>query len=139
MKSFLISTLAILLSVATIVHSGPIPDEFKDVAPDIRETCTKLTSVSTDLIEKAGLGDFVEDDKLKCYLKCLFDQFRLLSPKGFNFEAMLGLTPPKMKDAAVKAVKDCRDTTGKPDDMCDLSFNLHKCFYNSSPDQYFIM
>lgn len=63
------------------------------------------------MVEKAAAGEFIEDDKLKCYMKCVFDQFRLVSKKGFNFDAMLGLSPPKMKDTAIKAIAACRDTS----------------------------
>lgn len=67
--------------------------------------------ITTEMIEAAGRGEFSDDPTLKCYLKCLFDQFRLLSKKGFNFEAMIKLTPPNMKDNVLKMADACRDTS----------------------------
>ncbi|KAK0162980.1 hypothetical protein PV327_006703 [Microctonus hyperodae] len=101
----------IAFPLIAMIHAGPIPDEFKEVAPGIRETCMKESGAEEAIIEKAATGEFIEDDKFKCYTKCVFDQFRLISKKGFNFEAMLGLSPPKMKDTAVKAIAACRDTS----------------------------
>nr|ASM47935.1 odorant binding protein 3 [Macrocentrus cingulum] len=131
---FVISALSLLV----LVHAGPIPKEFQDVAAGIRETCMKESGVVLELIERAGKGDFADDQTLKCYLKCIFDQFRLISKKGFNYKAFLTLAPPDLKDKATKLIELCGDTTGKPDDMCDLSWNINKCMYNAYPDVYFI-
>ncbi|XP_057328004.1 general odorant-binding protein 69a-like [Microplitis mediator] len=139
MTKFLLSFVGVLVLIA-YVQSGPVPEEFKDVQPTIRAACVKESGLtSEDLVNKAAVGEFTDDPQLKCYLKCIFDQFRLVSKRGINFDAMLALSPPSMKENAIKMVKECRDTKGKEGDLCDLSFEVTKCLYNSNPETYFIL
>ncbi|XP_008559485.1 general odorant-binding protein 69a [Microplitis demolitor] len=139
MAKFLLSIVSVLVLIA-YAQSGPVPEEFKEVQPTVRAACVKESGItSEDLINKAAVGEFTDDPQLKCYLKCLLDQFRLVSKNGINFDAMLALSPPSMKEDATKMIKECRDTKGKEGDLCDLAFEATKCLYNSNPEKYFIL
>ncbi|XP_034946760.1 general odorant-binding protein 83a-like [Chelonus insularis] len=138
-KFLLTSVIGCLLVIS--IHAGPIPDEFKDVAPSIREVCVAETGVPVDLIEKANNGELTADNKLKCYLKCVFDQFRLVNDKkGVNFDVFLKLAPPSYKEVAENIVKECRDTKAETEgDLCDLVFQINKCMRKVAGDLYFVM
>nr|WGC54905.1 odorant-binding protein 5 [Psyttalia incisi] len=130
----------ILISLVGYISAGPIPKEFQEVAGDIRKVCIAETGTTVDLIERAGKGDFAEDENLKCYLKCLLAQFGLISKKGLNFEQLVKVAPPDMKDMAKQLGVTCKDIKiNEAGDQCDLAYHMSKCFFNTFPEQYFIM
>ncbi|KAF7996739.1 hypothetical protein HCN44_002385 [Aphidius gifuensis] len=124
-------------SLVIYTSAGPVPKEFEDVAPEIRKICLAESGTTNEMVNEVGLGKFTEDDKLKCYLRCLFDQFRLMTPKGLNFKGFLALSPPNMKEKAVVMVEKCKETKGT--DSCDLAYNINYCFYKTYPVEFFII
>ncbi|CAG9834999.1 unnamed protein product [Diabrotica balteata] len=45
----------------------------------IHTMCVSEIGVSEDVIDKARSGDFVQDAKLKCFMKCYFDKIGVVS------------------------------------------------------------
>ncbi|KAG8042507.1 hypothetical protein G9C98_005141 [Cotesia typhae] len=130
-----------MIHVGLFLQSRPsfVTDEMIAMAASVVNACQRQTGVATADIEAVRNGQWPESRQLKCYLKCIFDQFRLVSKRGINFDAMLALSPPSMKESAAKMVKECREIKGKEGDLCDLSYEVTKCLYNSNPETYFIL
>lgn len=56
----------------------PPPELLRAVKP-IRDICVVKTGVSEEAIKKFSDGQIHEDEKLKCYMNCLFHEFNLVS------------------------------------------------------------
>jgi hypothetical protein len=81
----------ILCALSGVLAGGGIPEEMQELVDTLHNTCVDETGVAegegdsetevhhftlsvADVIGKAQKGDFVEDDKLKCYMKCIMEQ-----------------------------------------------------------------
>ncbi|XP_043285604.1 uncharacterized protein [Venturia canescens] len=126
-----------LALMAVGIKGAAVPVELQESGKVARNICLEQTGISVDLIDKAILGDFSEDENFKCYFKCLLEQFGVFENGVINFDIMLALVPDSIKETGTKAVQDCRGTTGK--DMCDQAYNLEKCFYKINPETFFII
>ncbi|XP_066603289.1 general odorant-binding protein 69a-like [Prorops nasuta] len=132
-KLFLVLSLAGLIAVA---QCGETPELLKMVTANLRRTCIQRTGVAEDVIDNTSKGIFANDNKLKCYFKCVFEELTMLDESGqINFNFLLDMLPASARKAAEKVVEDCKGITGK--DLCDMSYNVNKCAYLSNPQIYF--
>ncbi|XP_011299086.1 general odorant-binding protein 56d-like [Fopius arisanus] len=130
----------VTVCLVAAINAGEIPEEFREIAPEVRRVCLEETGAEVEWIEKANKGEFTDDQKFKCYLKCTVAQFGAVSRKGVNFDALAKLAPPAYKTKLEQIVAACKDTKGtKPGDVCDQVYEVSKCFYRTAPDVYFVM
>ncbi|XP_077301049.1 general odorant-binding protein 83a-like [Arctopsyche grandis] len=116
--------------------------EFLDLLKPVVEKCEMMTTVDKQLVQHFSEGKMPDDPKLKCYMKCMFLEFEVLdSVTGtFHYEKMLELIPESMKKIAYNMGKNCIHFKGEDgDDLCQVSFDLHKCWQQSDPEHYFLM
>nr|QFO46779.1 odorant binding protein [Cylas formicarius]QFO46780.1 odorant binding protein [Cylas formicarius] len=93
-----------------------------------RQECVAETKVDPILIEKADLGEFPEDEKLKCFTKCFYQKAGFVNDKG---EVQLDVVKAKIpteadREQALKIVAKCQ-LKGK--DPCETVYLIHKCYY----------
>ncbi|THK32955.1 general odorant-binding protein 83a [Diachasma alloeum] len=139
MVKYVISA-SLAVCLVAVINAGEIPPEFKEIAPEVRRVCLEETGAKVEWIEKANKGEFTDDPKFKCYLKCTVAQFGAVSRKGVNFDALAKLAPPAYKEKLEKIIAVCKDTKGTiPGDVCDQVYESSKCFQRTSPDDYFVM
>ncbi|XP_063977045.1 general odorant-binding protein 56d-like [Diachasmimorpha longicaudata] len=139
MVKYIVSAFIAVCLVAAI-RAGEIPPEFKEIAPEVRRVCLEESGAENEWVVKANKGDFTDDPKFKCYLKCTLAQFGAVSRKGVNFDALTKLAPPAYKEILDKVISACKDTKPTiPGDVCDQVYEASKCFYRAAPDNYFVM
>nr|QTI50352.1 odorant binging protein [Agrilus zanthoxylumi] len=85
------------------------------------------------MIEKANKGDFADDDRLKCYLKCIMGQMAAMNEEGvIDPEAVVAVLPDELKDILSPGIRACGSKVGK--DQCENAWLTHKCYYEHSPE-----
>nr|QHN69063.1 odorant binding protein 6 [Sirex nitobei] len=127
-----------LFFLTTFVFGGAIPDDMKAFAKALRDICIAESGTMKEYIEKASKGEFTNDEKLKCYFKCLFEKLDLITEAGeLDYEKMMDFAPKFLKQSAMKMIENCRSTTGT--DLCDTAFKVNKCFQKTDPTTYFVI
>ncbi|KAK4885853.1 hypothetical protein RN001_002124 [Aquatica leii] len=90
--------------------------------------CIESTKVSPRLVQKALVeGSFVNDQNLKCFLKCLFVSMGDMDETGEMMVDMLKAQAPKhLNDTQVdEIVLKCKQLGGS--DACDIAYNVAEC------------
>lgn len=85
--------------------------------------------MNPELIEKADNGNFVEDDKLKCFTKCFYQKAGFIDDKG---EILIDVIKSKIpegvdKDKALEVIETCKKHVGA--NTCETAYLVHKCYF----------
>ncbi|XP_012278868.1 general odorant-binding protein 83a [Orussus abietinus] len=127
---------AVTALIISVVQSGEIPEELKEAGKQAHDICVKKTGAQEEHIANAMKGEFAEDEKFKCYLNCILEQFNLLKEDDtINYEVMEQLAPESMKSNLEQMKKECGQSAGA--NKCEKAFNLNKCAYKVNPNTYF--
>ncbi|XP_049877497.1 general odorant-binding protein 83a-like [Pectinophora gossypiella] len=119
----------------------PTKEFVEQLRPTV-EKCEEKTGVDKTLVEQFSKGEsMVDDDKLKCYMKCIFVELELLNESNgiFRYEKMLNMLPEDMKSIAYNMGQACVHFIGDQNtDMCQVSYDLHRCWQKKDPQHYFL-
>ncbi|KAJ8932124.1 hypothetical protein NQ314_014905 [Rhamnusium bicolor] len=93
-----------------------------------RENCVFETKVDAELIDKADKGDFVDDEKLKCFTKCFYQKAGFVTENGdLLLDTIKAKIPATVdKEKALKVIEKCQQ---KGKDACETVFLVHKCYF----------
>nr|WJJ63267.1 odorant binding protein 9 [Pachyrhinus yasumatsui] len=99
-----------------------------------RQECIEETKVNPELIEKADLGEFTEDDALKCFTKCFYQKAGFVNDEGeVQKDVVEAKLPPQAdKKKALEIVDKCK-LKGK--DSCETVYLIHKCYFEHTHPQ----
>lgn len=139
---FLLNMAVVLLEVMlTLASDKPIPRRDAEYPPAYvleiskkpHKMCVASTGVSEDAIKRFSDEDIFEDDeKLKCYMQCLFEKFRYTDDKGeLHLGKVMDSIPEEYEDIALKMGSKCLKPKGKT--LCERAFWFHKCWKTSDP------
>ncbi|KAL0279175.1 UNVERIFIED_CONTAM: hypothetical protein PYX00_000784 [Menopon gallinae] len=109
--------LSVLLAVFFVaIASAKTPDEI------ISEKCAKEYKLEKAVIDKFNKTRPIEtkDKNIKCYLKCLLTESKLMNAKG-------EFTLPKFEDNKKFAELSHACKTVNNADLCEKAFLFHKC------------
>lgn len=85
-----------------------------------------------EAIKKFSDEEIHEDEKLKCYMNCLFHEAKVVDDNGdVHLEKLHDSLPSSMHDIAMHMGKRCLYPEGET--LCDKAFWLHKCWKQSDP------
>jgi hypothetical protein len=96
--------------------------------------CVENTGVSLDAIKRFSDGPvaFDDDEKLKCYMHCMFHETGMLQDNGdFHFVKMLEKVPTDLLTIVMRMGRNCMKITG--DNGCERAFSLHRCLKQQDP------
>lgn len=87
-----------------------MPDNLKPAARLLHRHCVDETKVDEALIEASVSGNLPKDDKLGCYIHCLFDTAGLihLDTGKVRFDEVSHLFPDKHKGLIDKVTEQCQ-------------------------------
>ncbi|XP_069681139.1 general odorant-binding protein 72-like [Periplaneta americana] len=140
----ILSITMVILAIALKETSGALtPDQLKKAIGMIRKACQPKSGVSTDLIDAVNAGDFQDDRKLKCYMRCVLGMGQGMSSKGkLTYDVALAygkkMLPSDMLQKLTVAMEKCRHIGEEfaQLDACDLAFEFMKCMYNADPELF---
>ncbi|XP_035772568.1 general odorant-binding protein 83a-like [Anopheles albimanus] len=116
----------------------PPPDTLAFYKP-YAEQCVTETGVSVAAIKRFSDQDIFEDDqKLKCFMECMFRVSNLTDAKGeVHLGKLLDTIKPEYEDLALRMGAKCMKAKGK--DLCERAFWYHKCWKTADPVHYYLI
>nr|AIU64831.1 putative odorant-binding protein 3 [Telenomus podisi] len=102
--------------------------------------CLKESGAKLEQVVAARSGTFANDNKLKCYYKCILEQMKMMKDGRFQVEHTERQIKNVMKDSLheplIRSGLKCYNKRTKSE-PCELSFEAVKCWYNSNPSYFF--
>ncbi|XP_050305821.1 general odorant-binding protein 56a-like [Anthonomus grandis grandis] len=119
---------SIVLAVVSAISCQDFTEEQRKRIIENRQECIKETKVNPELIERADLGEFTEDESLKCFTKCFYQKAGFVNDKG---EVQRDVIEEKLpagadKKKALEIVDKCK-AEGK--NACETVYLVHKCYF----------
>ncbi|XP_058813898.1 general odorant-binding protein 83a-like [Topomyia yanbarensis] len=115
------------------------PREALEFAAEPHRLCVAETGVSEAAITRFSDADIFEDDeKLKCYMSCVFQKTNVTDAGGeLHLGKLLDMVPKDFEDIALKMGGKCTKPKGK--NVCERAFWFHKCWKMADPVHYFLL
>ncbi|XP_049821933.1 general odorant-binding protein 83a-like [Aethina tumida] len=134
----MLRVLVVVLYVCAIPGALSLSDEMQELVDMLHNTCVGETGVDEALIVKVQKEKVFEDDeKLKCYIRCLLVQMALISDDGIiDPEGTIALLPEEQQDIAAPIVRACGTKIGA--NPCENAWLTHKCYAEGNPDIYML-
>ncbi|KAJ8921014.1 hypothetical protein NQ315_015810 [Exocentrus adspersus] len=115
-----------------------VSEEVQELINVLHNTCLAETGTSEDAIQKARAGDFLDDEKFKCYFKCIMAQMACIDDDGIvDVDATIAVIPEEYQELAAPIIRKCG--TQKGSTPCESAWLTHKCYYNENPQAYFLV
>ncbi|CAG9825400.1 unnamed protein product [Phaedon cochleariae] len=122
----------VVVGLFLIFGVSALTEEEQEMMNGLHAECISQTGCSEDLISKVRAGDFAEDNKLKCYMKCIFEELGVIGDDGkIDVPGLLEILPEDIRSTARPIFEKCGTVAGS--DGCDSMFQTHKCYYAESP------
>ena len=99
-----------------------------------RKICIERTGVDENSIKQFSDGPvpFDNDEKLKCYMSCMFNETGSADENGEpQLMKIFEKIPEKYLSIAFKMGKNCMKIIGNT--KCERAFSLHKCWKEKDP------
>lgn len=91
-----------------------------------------------DAIKKFSDGEIHEDEKLKCYMSCVFHEAKVVDDEGHlhleKLSAGIETLDEETQSIALQMGKKCLTPVG--DTHCETAFWYHKCWKTADPKVY---
>ncbi|XP_055298989.1 pheromone-binding protein-related protein 6-like [Sitodiplosis mosellana] len=111
------------------------PPDFLEVLKPISEKCKAETVVTDAAIKEFSDGEVHEDAALKCYMSCLFHEFRVVDDNGDpHFERIN--THVRLLDEEIRQIVQVTFlicTNPQRVDRYERAFSIHKCWKTHDP------
>lgn len=89
----------------------------------------------TEAIKRFSDVEIHDDEKLKCYMNCLFHEAKVVDENGeLHLERLaegLDMLKPEIQEIAIGMGKKCMKAVG--DTLCEKAFWYHKCWKSADP------
>lgn len=97
--------------------------------------CVAETGVSEESIARFNGPEIFEDDeKLKCYMDCMFRKFGATKPDGeVDMIEVYHKVPRELNSVALIVNNKCRDAI-QGANLCERAFSHHKCWKQMAPE-----
>nr|AIV43008.1 pheromone binding protein PBP1 [Batocera horsfieldi] len=115
-----------------------LSEEIQELVNMPHTTCVDETGASEEYIEKAKKGEFIDDDKFKCYSMCVMIQMACIDEDGIaDVDATIAVIPEEYQKEAAPIIRKC--DTQKGSTPCENAWLTHKCYYDQNPEVYFLV
>nr|UTN00814.1 odorant binding protein [Semanotus bifasciatus] len=116
-----------------------VSDEIKKLIETLHTTCVAETGVDEALIKKTNSEKAIPDDeKLKCYLKCIMVQSGCMSDDGIiDEEATIAAVPDEHRSKSEPIIRACGTKVGA--NPCENAWLTNKCYMEKAPEDYILI
>nr|UZH23337.1 odorant binding protein 99b [Anastrepha ludens] len=141
MKFFIIAFLSLIALVLAdhdhdhAGHSDYVVKTNEDLV-EARKQCVSKLSIPDDLVEKYRKWEYPDDEKSRCFLKCIFEQFGLYDDeKGFDIHKihhqLEGDKVDHSGDVHAK-IENCAKEGADAADACTRAYRGITCFFKNN-------
>ncbi|KAH8359098.1 hypothetical protein KR093_004247, partial [Drosophila rubida] len=108
------------------------PSNVLKMAKLFHDTCVEQTGVSEAAIKEFSDGEIHEDEKLKCYMNCLFHEFEVVDDNGdVHLDTLFHSVPHSIRDKLIAMSQHCIHPEG--DTLCHKAWWFHQCWKKADP------
>ncbi|KAH8311928.1 hypothetical protein KR044_008624 [Drosophila immigrans] len=102
-----------------------------------RSACSEKVHATPEDVAKFVKWDFADEEKSRCYLKCVFEHFGFFDAEhGFDVhkihEQLGGGQAVDHSDDTHKKIADCADNNSQGSDACTWAYRGGMCFMRSN-------
>lgn len=94
-----------------------------------------------EAIKEFSDGEIHEDEKLKCYMSCIFHEAKVVDDKGDlhleKLQTHVEKLDQEIQEIAFNMGRKCLRPQG--DTQCERAFWYHKCWKSADPKHYFLV
>ncbi|KAF5304470.1 hypothetical protein FQA39_LY09666 [Lamprigera yunnana] len=131
------------ISVCYVVLCMCIPtilcmsEEMQELIDMLHNTCMDQTGATEDAISAAKKGNFMDDNNLRCYMKCVMSEMSTIGDDGtIDVDAAVALLPDDVRPILEPTMRKCGTQVGV--DACDNAYLTFKCYYDNNPANFFL-
>ncbi|XP_057335569.1 general odorant-binding protein 83a-like [Microplitis mediator] len=116
-------------------------EQVENMMKPMGKSCAAKTGLTPELQEAHKNRDFVDDEKLKCYIYCICKMTKMLDKdNNVNLDSvrkqLRAVLPEDLAEKSIKAHEECTaKVTTK--ESCELAYQYAICFHGIVPDLYF--
>lgn len=136
-------TVATWLSSSVLIRAAPQqrapdfpPASLIELTVASRKVCVDETGVTEDSIARFNNEPevFDDDERLKCYMDCMFRQFNVTKPDTGDVDMieLYHAIPKEYNSVTLKVYNKCRDVV-EGSTLCERAFSHHKCWKQNDP------
>ncbi|KAG7302158.1 hypothetical protein JYU34_013629 [Plutella xylostella] len=115
--------------------------QMKNTSKIMKKSCMPKNNVTEDQVGNIEQGEFLEERKVMCYIKCIYAMGGAIKNDKFVYDAMIKhvnlVFPPEIKEPTLAAINQCRDVDKQYADSCEAAYWVAKCMYEYGPEQFF--
>nr|ALZ41678.1 pheromone binding protein-related protein 3 [Liriomyza sativae] len=135
--------LLVVLMATTVSAQAPKrddnwpPPKVLKLAKPFHDLCVEKTGVSEEAIKEFSDGEIHEDEKLKCYMNCLFHEINVVDNNGdVHMEKLFETVPREYRQKLMDMSQNCIHPEG--DTLCHKAWWFHQCWKKADPVHYFL-
>nr|AII00989.1 odorant binding protein [Dendrolimus kikuchii] len=106
----------------------------------MKKSCMPKNDVTEDEVGEIENGKFIEEKNVMCYIACIYTMGGVVKNNKIALDLMLKqidtMFPAEVKDELKAAANSCKDTLKKYKDICESSYFMAKCLYDTAPDAF---
>ncbi|XP_060853554.1 pheromone-binding protein-related protein 6 [Rhopalosiphum padi] len=124
---------AIVMALLVVQSSTrPQSDEMEEIKKTLYNACSAKFPLTDEIRNNAKNSIVADDQNLKCFLRCCFDEMSMIDEDGIiDGESLVSMTSDKLKIVAKKAVDSC--LTADKQDGCEAAFKFISCGIKLDP------
>lgn len=94
-----------------------------------------------EAIKEFSDGEIHEDEKLKCYMNCIFHEAKVVDDNGEvhleKIQTHVEKLDKEIQEIVINMGRKCLKPQG--DTQCERAFWYHKCWKSADPKHYFLV
>nr|AXO78388.1 odorant binding protein 10 [Xylotrechus quadripes] len=133
--------IAALLGFGVVVINGMTEKQLVAAVKVVRNVCQPKSKATDEDITKMHEGNWDIAHSAMCYMYCSLNMYKLMSKdNSLNYEgavAQLKLLPDRYRASSEKCINQCKESAITVEDKCIAGYEIAKCIYYCSPDDYY--
>nr|QHN69061.1 odorant binding protein 4 [Sirex nitobei] len=134
--------LACIFVLWSTVECAMTKEQLDSMIKALRKTCQSKTEVDTAILDGMRRGEFPEDPKFQCYLKCLLKTSRAIRDDKLDLNMMLKqadiMIAGEFQERTKSVMRKCTAETSSSD-MCVAAYQFFKCFWETDSEMFIFM
>ncbi|XP_076659363.1 general odorant-binding protein 83a-like [Halictus rubicundus] len=115
-------------------------EEAKNTVKNLRKPCAKKTNATKELLDGQHKGEFPEDERLMCYMRCILTTTKTLRNDEVQYEWFVKNARLMLEEKYVPRVEHvvevCRNEVPTTLKGCELAWEFGKCVWSVDPELY---
>ncbi|CAH1111285.1 unnamed protein product, partial [Psylliodes chrysocephalus] len=108
--------------------------EVRGLVKELHNSCKAKTNTEEIVLQQGNKGIFENDDKLKLYLLCIWEESALMKDGELDREALVEIFPGDYKDIIPKLFMACFDKFPNEKSTPDRVLKMYKCVLEADPE-----